>query len=127
MVGFSGPMGFCKVEQFSITTPPGYRLNAFVDVNSTRLTRMVRAKFADKVRRQERCHLCAEPMAVPHTIIEPVKSCFIEGPENLNAQHISTACNTRTHWDLYPLWVLGHSHLQAQQNRYFSIPTTGFA
>jgi hypothetical protein len=56
MVGFSGPMGFGKVEQFNITAPSRYSFNAFVDVNSTCLACMVRAKFSEKVWGQVLCH-----------------------------------------------------------------------
>ncbi len=56
MVGFSGPMGFGKVEQFNITAPLRYSCNAFVNVNSTCLTCVVRVKFAEKERGQVRYH-----------------------------------------------------------------------
>ena len=49
VVGFGGPMGLGKREQLGIAAPLRHSLNAFVNANSTRLTRMVRTQFAKKV------------------------------------------------------------------------------
>ena len=45
MVSFGRAMCLGKSHQFKVTAPLRYRLNAFVNVDSTCLTRMVRTKF----------------------------------------------------------------------------------
>jgi hypothetical protein len=45
MIGFGRAMCLDKGHEFKVATPLGYRLNAFVDVDSSRLTGMVGAKF----------------------------------------------------------------------------------
>lgn len=56
VVGFGRPMGLGKREQLGIAAPLRHSLNAFVNANSTRLTRMVRTQFAKKVSGQGVCH-----------------------------------------------------------------------
>jgi hypothetical protein len=49
-------MGLGKREQLGIAAPLRHSLNAFVNANSTRLTRMVRTQFTKKVSGQGGCH-----------------------------------------------------------------------
>ena len=52
MVGFGGAMCLGKSHEFKVAAPLRYGLNAFVNVDSTRLTRMVRTQFLYKMVRQ---------------------------------------------------------------------------
>ena len=57
MVSLGRTMGLGKSHEFKVAAPLRYRLNAFVNVDGTCLTRMVRTKFLYKITTQPGCHL----------------------------------------------------------------------